>query len=184
MEDDIRQHLEARRYREAFELLVERFQDKVFRLAFSIVRDETLAQDMTQDSLIRVWKGLPGYSGAASLSTWIYTISRNTCLTELKKRRTRPTISFDAPEMDGALERLAAAPGPEPEAGAEMDVQTMLRGLPDKYRQVITLFYLEQKSYEQVAAMLGLPMGTVKTYLHRAKKELLKLSRRSEHVCV
>ncbi|MBI2929321.1 MAG: RNA polymerase sigma factor [Verrucomicrobia bacterium] len=184
MEDDIRQHLETQHYREAFELLVERFQDKVFRLAISMVRDETLAQDMTQDSLIRVWKGLPGYTGAASLSTWIYTITRNTCLTELKKRSARPTISFDAPEMEGALDRLPAAPGPAPEAGAEMDIQTMLRGLPEKYRQVITLFYLEQKSYEEVAAMLGLPMGTVKTYLHRAKKELLKLSRRNEHAYV
>jgi RNA polymerase sigma-70 factor (ECF subfamily) len=184
MEDDIRQLLAAQRYHEAFELLVERFQDKVFRLAISLVRDETLAQDMTQEILLRTWKGLPGYSGAASVSTWLYTISRNTCFTELKRRAARSTVSFDAPQMQGALERVPAAPGAEPEAGAEMDVQTMLAGLPEKYRQVITLFYLEQKSYEEVAAMLGLPMGTVKTYLHRAKKELLKLSRRSEHVCV
>jgi len=54
--------------------------------------------------------------------------------------------------------------------------------LPEKYRQVITLFYLEQKSYEEVAALLGIPLGTVKTFLYRAKKELLKISRRSEYV--
>ena len=57
----------------------------------------------------------------------------------------------------------------------------MLARLPEKYRSVITLFYLEQKSYEEVSAMLGIPMGTVKTFLFRAKKELLKFNRKNEN---
>ncbi len=182
MEADIRQHLDGRRYREAFELLVDRFQNKVFRLAVSLVRDETLAQDLAQEVFMKIWKALPGYQGEASLSTWIYAISRNTCLTELKRRAARRTVSLSEPAVEDALDSISALQANDPEAGAEMDVQAMLEGLPEKYRRVITLFYLEQRSYEEVGALLGLPLGTVKTFLYRAKKELLKRSRRREHV--
>ena len=65
MEDDIRERLDARQYREAFELVVDRFQNKVFRLAISMVRDEALAQDLAQDIFLKIWKALPGYLGGA-----------------------------------------------------------------------------------------------------------------------
>jgi RNA polymerase sigma-70 factor, ECF subfamily len=180
MDDDIREHLGARQYREAFELVLGRYQDKVFRLACGLLRNESQAEDMTQDVFLKIWKALPGYHGAASLSTWIYTIARNTGFTELKRRR--PTLSLDEPDLGEVLERepqLHVTPQAE---GAEMDVDTMLAELPEKYRRVVTLFYLEQKSYEEVSALLGIPMGTVKTLLHRAKKELLKIGARSERV--
>jgi RNA polymerase sigma-70 factor (ECF subfamily) len=180
MDDDIRQHLDARQYREAFELLLERYQDKVFRLACGLLRNESQAEDMTQDVFLKIWKALPSYHGAASLSTWIYTIARNTCFTELKRRR--PTLSLDEPDLGEILEKEPGLHVTSPAEGTEMDVDTMLAELPEKYRRVITLFYLEQKSYEEVGAMLGIPMGTVKTFLHRAKKELLRIGARSEKV--
>jgi RNA polymerase sigma-70 factor (ECF subfamily) len=178
MEEDIRQRLESREYDAAFELLLERFRDKVFRLSFSMMQNETLAEDTTQDVLVKIWKGLPGYHGGASLSTWIYTITRNTCLTELKRRALRPTVSLQSPEMEAAAEDLSSLQSADAEPGAEMDVQTLLAELPERDRRVIALFYLEQKSYEEVAAMLGLPLGTLKTLLFRARKELLRLSSR------
>jgi RNA polymerase sigma-70 factor (ECF subfamily) len=178
MEDDIRQRLDAHEFGAAFELLLERFRDKVFRLTFSLLRDETQAEDMTQDVFVKIWKGLPGYQGHASLSTWIYTITRNACLTELKKRAARPTISLQDPQLEEVVDALPAMQTSDPQSGMEMDAQAMLARLPEKYRQVITLFYLEQKAYEEVAAMLGLPLGTVKTNLFRAKKELLKIAAR------
>ena len=170
-EYDIRQRLQQHRYDEAFDLLVERAKDKVFRLSVSMLNNETQAQDLTQEVLIKIWKALPRYSGAASLSTWIYAITRNTCLTELKKRNAHPTVSLNAPEMEG----LDPAVADQAQAGAQMDVQTLLARLPDQYRRVVTLFYLEQKSYEEVAAMLEMPLGTVKTMLFRGRKELLRL---------
>lgn len=182
MEDDLQQRLEARQYREAFELLVERFKDKVFRLAFSMMRNETQAEDLAQDVFVRIWKALPGYHGGASLSTWIYTITRNTCLTELKKRAIRPTVSLHEPEMEAAADRIASLQSTDGEAGAEMDVEALLAELPEKYRQVIMLFYLDQKAYEEVAAMLGIPLVPVKTLLFRAKKELLKIGIRQARV--
>ncbi|MBE7500628.1 MAG: RNA polymerase sigma factor [Verrucomicrobiales bacterium] len=178
MDDAIRERLAARAYREAFERLLEVYQERVFRLAVSMLRNETAAEDVTQDIFLKVWKALPGYQGAAALSTWLYAIARNTCLTELKRRSHRPTVSLDAPEFDGAGESLPALQTTDPEGGVELDVQALLVRLPEKYRRVVTLFYLEQKSYEEVAALLGLPLGTVKTFLFRARKSLLDLAQR------
>lgn len=178
MEDDIQQQLVARQYSEAFELLLERFKDKVFRLAFSMMRNETQAEDVAQDVFVKIWKALPGYHGGASLSTWIYTITRNTCLTELKKRTTRPTVSLHEPEMEAVADRIPALQTTDADPGAERDVVALLAQLPERYRQVITLFYLEQKAYEEVAVMLGIPLGTVKTLIFRAKKELLRIGTR------
>jgi RNA polymerase sigma-70 factor, ECF subfamily len=178
MDDDIRQQLDKQRYEAAFGLLLERFRTKVFRLAFSLLRNETQAEDASQDAWVRIWKGLPGYTGAASLSTWIYTITRNTCLTELNRRKTHPTTSLDEANLSRCDGRDSALTDSSPTPGAGMDVAVLLNRLPDHYRRVITLFYLEQRAYEEVAAMLGLPIGTVKTYLFRAKKELLRLGSR------
>jgi len=178
MDEDIRQRLTGQRYAEAFELVLERYQDKIFRLAFSMMRNEAQAQDATQDVFVRIWKGLPGYHAGAALSTWIYTITRNTCLTELKKRSTRPTVSLQEPDLEAVADRIPALQSADPEPGREMDVAAMLSELPENYRRVITLFYLEQKSYVEVAAMLDLPLGTVKTLLFRAKKELLRIATR------
>ena len=178
MEDDMQQQLAAHQYGAAFELLRERFKDKVFRLACTMMRNETQAEDVAQDVFVKIWKALPGYHGRASLSTWIYTITRNTCLTELKKRTTRPTVSLHEPEMEAAADRIAALQTTDAEAGAERDVAALLAQLPERYRQVITLFYLEQKAYAEVAGMLGIPLGTVKTLIFRAKKELLRIGTR------
>jgi RNA polymerase sigma-70 factor (ECF subfamily) len=175
---DICQCLVAGQYQEAFERLVERYSAKVFHLAYSMIGNQTQAEDMAQEVLLRIWKGLPGYHGGASLSTWIYTIARNTCLTELKRRARHPTVSMNEPGFAAAIDSVPALQSSDPESGLELDVRQMLSQLPEKYRQVITLFYLEQKSYEMVAALLGVPLGTVKTFLYRAKKELLKINSR------
>ena len=180
MDEAIRQRLAAGRFHEAFDRLVERYSVKIFHLAYSMIGNQTQAEDLAQEVLLRIWKGLPGYHGGASLSTWIYTITRNTCLTELKRRAQHPTISLDEPDFAGAMDRVPALQSSDPESGLETDVRLMLGQLPEKYRQVLTLFYLEQKSYETVAAQLGVPLGTVKTFLYRAKRELLKIySRRA-----
>jgi len=176
--EQVRQHLEARRFPEAFELVLSEFRDRIFRLACGLLRDEHAAEDMTQEILVRIWKGLPGFQGAASLSTWVYTISRNACLTELRRRAARPTLSLQDPDVSAQLETSPALQTQAPLAGAEQDVQVFLAKLPEHYRRAVTLFYLEDKSYDEVSAMLGLPLGTVKTYLFRAKRTLLELARR------
>jgi RNA polymerase sigma-70 factor (ECF subfamily) len=174
MDDDIRHSLSAGDLRRAFERVLETYQEKVFRLACGLLRDETCAEDMTQEVFLKIWKALPGFKGEASLSSWIYTITRNTCFSELKRRR--PTVSLSEPGGDDAVEHLPEFQTPEAHAGAQLDISALLRRLPEYQRQIISLFYLEQKSYEDVAAMLDLPLGTVKTHLHRARRTLAALA--------
>jgi RNA polymerase sigma-70 factor, ECF subfamily len=172
--------LGAKEYRQAFDLLLPHYKDRVFRLCISIMRNESLAEDVAQEVFLRIWKALPGFQGQASISTWIYAITRNRCLTELRKVTSRPTVSLNQLESESLHE--FAAPGTESQAGCEMDVDWMLGQLPEKYSRAISLFYLEQRSYEDVAAMLGVPLGTVKTYLYRGKRELLKIAARNPAV--
>src|SRR5438105_6280698 len=106
-DQDIRQQLAAGDYHNAFEQLLERYKEKVFRLCFSMVRNETQAEDLTQDIFLRVWKALPGYHGAASPSTWIYSIARNCCLSYLRKQKTHPSICLEEEELE-RLEESAA----------------------------------------------------------------------------
>ncbi|MBI1840533.1 MAG: RNA polymerase sigma factor [Verrucomicrobia bacterium] len=166
---------------ERFERIVAEFKGRIFGLSFSMTHDAALAEDLTQDVLLKVWKALPGYnSGQASLSTWIYTITRNTCLTELKRRSRGPTVSLDAPEMERVAEALESLTAPPAEAGVESETQALLSRLHPRHRQILVLFYMEQKAYGEMAAMLGIPLGTVKTLLFRARRELARLSLRRD----
>ena len=169
-EQPIRELLTARRFHEAFEGIVETFRDKVFHLSLSFMHNESMASDCAQDTLLRVWKALPTYRGEASLSTWIYTITRNVCFTQLARAKRGVMLSLDDPDFGELAESMCM---PEPvAAGSGMDAEVLLACLPDKYQRVLRLFYLEQKSYDETAAMLGIPVGTVKSYLFRARKEL------------
>jgi RNA polymerase sigma-70 factor (ECF subfamily) len=169
MDDDIQELLGGKRYRESFDLMVTRYQHKVFRLAFSYMRDASQAEDTTQEIFLRLWRALPGFTGAASLSTWLYTIARNTCLNQTRSRSYRQTLSMDVPAIRAAAE---ARRDKQEVTGTGIDVRSLIEDLPQPGRQVLLLFYTEDKSYEEVSAMLNMPLGTVKSHLHRCKKLL------------
>jgi RNA polymerase sigma-70 factor (ECF subfamily) len=178
MDDGIEQHLAAGRHARAFDLVVPAFQNRVFRLAYSILKDRAAAEDAAQETFVRVWKALPGFDGRAALGTWIYAITRNTCLMELRRRR--PTVSFDDPDSDEA-HRAAAAVATGPAADPERDnLLKLLETLPHNQQEAVRLFYLEDRSYDNVAEQLGMPLGTVKNLLHRARKRLMELARPDE----
>ncbi|HTQ55897.1 MAG TPA: sigma-70 family RNA polymerase sigma factor [Bryobacteraceae bacterium] len=160
---------------EDFERIVREFQDRIFRLAFSMMGDRAAAEEAAQDALVRVWRGLPGFRAESSLSTWIYAITRNTCLTALR-RRELPADSLDEPAGRRAAERNTAAGWQAPPTA---DAAALLDLLPARYRQVVALFYMQEKSYDEVARMLDLPIGTVKTYLFRARRTLAEEFARS-----
>ena len=154
---------------EAIALLLPAFRCKVFGLAYSFLRDREAAEDVTQEVFIKVWRALPGFDGRASMSTWIYTIARNASVSALRTRR--PQSSLSDPEVLEAVEAI----DPVPPAEVIVDRAALLRlvdQLPTKQRQVITLFYMEAQSHEDVATMLAMPVGTVKTLLHRARARL------------
>jgi len=172
---DIQQHLQSGNFREAFALLLPHYRDKVFRLCFSMLQQRAWAEDVSQDVFLRIWRALPGFAGQSSLSTWIYAISRNACLSELRKKR--PLFSIDDDDDDGYHPEIAALSVTDADDTATVTVNQMLEQLPERYRQAVTLFYMEDKSYEQTAASLGMPLGTVKALLHRARKRLVELAK-------
>jgi RNA polymerase sigma-70 factor (ECF subfamily) len=162
---------------EEFERIVREYQDKIFRLALSLLGDRAAAEEAAQDVLVRVWKGLDGFRAESSLSTWIYAITRNACLTALIRGGPR-TVSLADPGPRRAAEKRAGADwgggsARSPDAAALLDL------LPPQYRQAMALFYMQEKSYDEVARMLDVPIGTVKTHLFRARKMLAEeLARR------
>ena len=167
-EDEIRALLLGRRFAEAFELAISTYGDRMLALAISILGDRAAAEDAVQDVMIRIWRALPQFRGDASISTWIYAITRNRCLTILKQRRREP-LSLDDPESRQAAEQVAT---PQPTA---TDAWSLLQALPVQYRQVLTLFYAEERSYEEIARVLDMPLGTVKTNIHRGRKMLAQM---------
>jgi len=159
----------AERRDEAIALLLPAFRRRVFGLAYSFLRDREAAEDVTQEVFIKVWRALPGFDGRASMSTWIYTIARNASLSALRAQR--PQASLSDPEVMEAVESI----DPVPSADTLLDRAAILRlvdQLPTRQRQVVMLFYMEAQSHEEVAALLAMPVGTVKTLLHRARARL------------
>jgi RNA polymerase sigma-70 factor (ECF subfamily) len=168
---EIRAYLDQKLYAPAFDLIVKNFSGKVMRLAYSILGNRALAEDLTQDVFVRIWRALPAYRGQSAVSTWIYSITRNTCLTALKRARANNAISLDEPSVRAEAESEAFLP----RGSSVIDMRSLLSKVPAKYRQVVMLFYMEEKSHEEVARQLDLPIGTVKTYLYRARKTLISV---------
>jgi RNA polymerase sigma-70 factor, ECF subfamily len=165
--------------------LMERYRQKVMHLAVSILRDHALAEDMSQTVFVKVWQALPKFDGRAALSTWLYTIARNTCLTAVaRERRVVPLEDFaEAADDDGdpmVFGRESAGAETAGQAAAEYDVTKLLEQLPEPYRRVVVLFYLEDRSCEEVGGLLSMPTGTVKALLHRGRKKLAALAGDSE----
>lgn len=145
MEDEIRAYLDRKQYAAAFDLVVGQYQNKVFRLAYSMLGNRALAEEAAQDIFLRIWRALPGFRGLSSLSTWIYAVARNACLSAFQSSAARQALSLDEPAVRIAAEaRQAAAPA----AAHAPDLGEWIARLPDKHRQVIVLFL----DYDELAA--------------------------------
>jgi RNA polymerase sigma-70 factor (ECF subfamily) len=161
--------------------LMVRYRQKVMNLAVSIVRDQALAEDLSQTTFVKAWQALPRFDGRAALSTWLYTIARNTCLTAVaRERRIVPLEDFaEVADDDGdpmVFGTAHAGSETSGQAAAEYDVAQLLERLPEPYRRVVVLFYLEDRSCEEVGELLSMPTGTVKALLHRGRKKLAALA--------
>jgi RNA polymerase sigma-70 factor (ECF subfamily) len=171
--------------RTVLEGLMDRYRQKVMHLAVSIVRDPVLAEDLAQTPFVKVWQALPKFDGRAAISTWLYTIARNTCLSAItRERRMVPLEDFTEvadddgdPRVFGTAQAGAETAG---QAAAEFDVARLLAQLPEPYHRVVVLFYLEDRTCEEVGELLSMPTGTVKALLHRGRKKLAALAGETE----
>ena len=168
MDEAIIEALAAGRSEAAFAAVVAGYRRRVFGLAFSILRDRGIAEDVAQEVFVKLWKALDGYDGRAKLSTWIYAITRNAAISAQRKQRR--SVSMSEPAV---LAEAEAASATEDRAAADDSVLwRAVAALPDTQRRVVTLYYQDERPVEEVAAMLGLPVNTVKTHLHRARARL------------
>jgi RNA polymerase sigma-70 factor (ECF subfamily) len=164
----------------AFDLLVERYQDRIYGVIARLVPDAEAARDLTQESFLKAYKGLAGFAGGSSFYTWLYRIARNVVTSQLRHEAARPKIaaSLDADEGERAPLRLVtAASGPDPvqtavEAERKKLLLQALASLQPEFREIILLRDFEDRSYEEIAELLDLPDGTVRSRLHRARCEL------------
>jgi RNA polymerase sigma-70 factor, ECF subfamily len=172
---DIIEQLRTGQRERAFEQLMERYEGKIFRLCCALLRNRQRAEDAAQESLVRIWKALERYDGRAALSTWIYAITRNRCLTAIERERSTESLSDS--ELAGGIEEIPASePEPADEHGEQL--RELVELLPERLRRVLVLYYFEERSTSEVATMLGCPEGTVKTHLFRARAALAEQLRR------
>ena len=156
----------------AIQALVERFQGDVFGLCVRLLRHRHDAEDVTQEVFLRVFRSLRRWDSRRPFRPWILGIAVNRCRTWLSQRSRRPEL----------VEYLQdTAPGPEPDDSLELtrEIHAAVAELRMEYRTVFVLFHEQGQAYEDIAQVLGKPVGTIKTWLHRARLEVLdQLKRR------
>lgn len=151
---------------DAFSELVRRHQHRVYNLAYRYMREASRAEDMAQEAFLKGFRLLKGFRGDCSFSTWMYKVTGSVCLTELNKRKKRGEVEL-TPVHEGAYESTSAEDNDQAEI-----VRRCVGRLSDKYATIITLYYLDELSYDEIAQIMDIPIGTLKTWMFRARKEL------------
>jgi RNA polymerase sigma-70 factor (ECF subfamily) len=158
---------------DAFALLVQRHQRRVFNLVFRMLQQYEEANEVTQEAFFAAWQGLAGFRGNALFSTWLYRIAYNCALKQIEQRKRDNAlhVAIQAEQLDRV--------NSDEKVGAQLEardrqkfVQEHLSTLPAKYRIVLILRHLQDMTYEEMAEILTLPIGTIKTHLFRARNLL------------
>lgn len=159
---------------EGFSQLLEVYQSRVYRRAYSFLRDREEALDATQDVFLRVLQAIRHFRQGSPIWPWLRKVTTNTCLNRIRAAQSRPqTVSLDE-EWD-RVATIRSGSDPERQALATWDrewLEKALEALPPLQRMVIVLRHQEELSYDEIAHTMNLPLGTVKTYLFRARKAL------------
>ena len=166
----------------AFTELLKRYERPVFSLIFRMVRDRTLAEDLAQEAFIRAFNAIGSYNTSYKFSNWIFKIANNHTIDHLRKRKLDTVSIHGSPHATTQDEisqsRLVLESGDENplelvenrELGGQ--IEEAIGELREEYRTAILLRHVEGYAYEEIADIMDLPLGTVKTYLHRARNEL------------
>lgn len=167
---------------DAFRGLVELYHRPILSFVTRMVGNREMADDLAQDVFLRAWHHLADYDPARKFSSWIFKIAHNRTIDQLRRQKLRTTVSLQGPDEDDddGLEQVAApeeASSPLRQAEAnEMQrlVQEAVAGLRPNYREILLLRFEQDLQYEEIAAVLGVAVGTVKVQLHRARKALAR----------
>ena len=164
----------------SFARLVEKHKATVFGLCYRLVGTTDEARDAAQEAFVRAYTSIRDFDVRQPFGAWVLRIARNHCIDLLRRRR--PTLALvTEPRGDEAEAGIAPEPADHfalggeqavQESEAQRDLDAAIASLPPRYREVIALFHVQHKSYAEIAEALNVPMGTVMTWLHRARKEL------------
>jgi RNA polymerase sigma-70 factor (ECF subfamily) len=182
MDDEILQWVREGRRDDAIARLLPAYRERVFALCLSLVGNRAAAEDIAQEVFVKIWRALPAFDGRSALSTWIYTITRNAALSALRSRRASGSLTEPAVLAEVEARSVEASGAGATDYGAiEADtdarrIEGWVARLPEKQRTVVRLFYLRECSVEEVAELSGMPVGTVKTLLHRGRERLRELA--------
>lgn len=167
---------------DAFGQLVDRYQQKVYNIAFRMTNSHEDALDLAQESFLRIYRAIASYKGESAFSTWVFRIASNVCLDEMRKKKRQPRIALSTDSLvageegDYAIE-FASGEASNPEQHllqGEMrrEITQALNTLSEEHRVVLVLRDIEGYSYEEIADMLGVNIGTIKSRLNRARLAL------------
>ncbi len=162
---------------EAFEVLVEKYKRKTFRLAYGVLRDQEEALDVSQEAFVKAFRSLPKFKGESAFYTWLFRITMNVALDRKRQRtsRARSLGTEDVPPEEWERTAVATDISPDDEAASaerRARIGHALESLPEHHRSIIILSDIEGLSYREIAEVLAIPMGTVMSRLHNARKRL------------
>jgi len=156
---------------ELFTEIVRRYESRLLRYAMSIVKDNTKSQDVVQNAFIKAFTNLRGFNQKLKFSSWIYRITHNEAINEIKKYHKEMSLE-DMPEMEMIR---SSEKGADEQFDADQERETVkkfLDALPMQYREPLYLYHIEERSYKEISDILRIPMGTVATRINRGKNML------------
>jgi len=164
---------------DGFEELVRRYQKQITGYVYRIVGDYDSSLDVTQEVFIKVYNSLHRYSSDYKFSTWLYRIAHNAAIDHLRRNSINPQ-SLETENEDGTYQLQIESPAPSPEKDREVsewrtEIGQVIKRLPDAYKQLILLRHANDLSYDEIAEVTGLPLGTVKNRLFRAREMMRQI---------
>ncbi len=154
--------------RAALDALLRRHYERIWALCRRLAGNHADAEDATQEALIALARGLPSFDGRAAFTTWSYRVATNACLDELRRRARRP-----APAPTDEIVVVDRSPLPD-QVGDRLDIDAALAHLPDEFRVAVVLRDLCDLEYSEIASLLGLPPGTVRSRIARGRAQLAR----------
>jgi RNA polymerase sigma-70 factor (ECF subfamily) len=165
--------------RDAFNQLVDRYSTQIYNFALRMTNNAEDAQDIYQEAFIHAFRGIGRFRSDSAFSTWLYRIVRNVYLDEQKRRRSRPYVSLEETieTEDGSIAREVEDDAPSPEDIVQTNerrraVQRAITQLPERQREILVLYDIQGCTYEEIARILEINVGTVKSRLNRARRGL------------
>ena len=164
----------------AYADIVNLYQHKLYQICYRMLGNKQEAEDIAQEAFVRAYINLHSYDQKRKFSTWLYRIATNLCIDRIRKKKPDYYLDAQVPGTDGLdmYSQIAADEKLPEETVEQMELQDRIQyeisRLPDKYRSVIVLKYIEELSLQEISEILDMPLGTVKTRIHRGREALRK----------